>query len=109
MISHLEVDKTKFHVNATQGPPRVMTSEKETHMKKFIGEGLAPKVIRPSNLAYYSQVHLVPKPSEENVKNNGEATPTTPRTWRTIIDYKKFNKCITTHNSDLTQYITKNI
>ena len=39
-------------------------------------------------MAYYSQVHLVLKPSEENVKNNGEATPTTPRTWRTIIDYK---------------------
>ena len=78
-------------------------------MKKFISEGPAPKVIRPSNLAYDSQVHLVPKPFEENVKNNGEATPTTPRTWRTIIDYKKSISVLPHTTLTLPQYITNDI
>ena len=91
----IEVDSTKFNVSANQGPPRMMTSEKEEHIKKFIEEGLKSKVIRPSNSAYYSQVHLVPKPSPEPID---KSAPCGLRKWRTTIDYRKFNKCITTQH-----------
>ena len=94
----IEVDSVKFNVGANnQGAPRLMTAEKEHHIKKFIEEGLISKVIRPSNSAYYSQVHLVPKPSNEPVVNdNVHLCP--PRKWRTTIDYRRFNKCITTQH-----------
>ena len=91
----IEVDSKKFKVSANQGPPRMMTSEKEQHIKKFIEEGLLSKVIRPSNSAYYSQVHLVPKPIPEPID---KSAPCGPRKWRTTIDYRKFNKCITTQH-----------
>ena len=91
----IEVDSKKFKVSANQGPPRMMTSEKEQHIKKFIEEGLRSKVIRPSNAAYYSQVHLVHKPSPEPID---KSAPCGPRKWRTTIDYRKFNKCITTQH-----------
>ena len=58
----IEIDKAKFETKKAQGPPRMMSAEKDAHMEKFITEGLKSNVIRPSNARYYSQVHLVVKP-----------------------------------------------
>jgi hypothetical protein len=61
----IEIDKAKFETKKAQGPPRMMSAEKDAHMEKFITEGLKSKVIRPSNARYYSQVHLVVKPEAD--------------------------------------------
>ena len=63
----VEIDQGIFMTRRSQGPPRMMTSEKELHIKKFIEEGLRNNIIRPSHQAYYSQVHLVAKPLLEEV------------------------------------------
>ena len=61
----IEIDRAKFETKQAQGPPRMMSAEKDAHMEKFITEGLKSKVIRPSNARYYSQVHLVVKPEAD--------------------------------------------
>ena len=61
----IEIDRAKFETPQAQGPPRMMTVEKDIHMEKFITEGLKSNVIRPSNARYYSQVHLVVKPQTD--------------------------------------------
>ena len=62
----IEVDCKKFMTKQSQGPPRMMTVEKEQHIRKFIAEGLESDIIRASNAAHYSQVHLVAKPMNES-------------------------------------------
>ena len=96
----IEVDSKKFMTKASQGPPRMMTAEKESHIRKFITEGLESDIIRPSNAAYYSQVHLVVKPTNDAHRAHGANMTSTveakvPRKWRTTIDYRFFNQCIT--------------
>ena len=81
----IEVDSKKFMTKQSQGPPRMMTTEKESHIEKFIAEGLKSNIIRPSKATHYSQVHLVAKPTDD---------PTVKK-WRTTIDYRFFNQCIT--------------
>ena len=87
-----------------------MTAEKDAHMAKFITEGLRTNVIRPNTARYYSQVHLVAKPqadattAKHNVhidKTSNDQSPqasslsnTIPREWRTTIDYRHYNTCI---------------
>ena len=61
----IEIDRAKFETKQAQGPPRIMSAEKDAHMEKFITEGLKSNVIRPSNSRYYSQVHLVVKPEAD--------------------------------------------
>ena len=51
----------------SQGPPRMMTIDKEQHIRKFIDEGLESNIIRASNAVHYSQVHLVAKPMNEQI------------------------------------------
>ena len=81
----IEVDSKKFNVSQNQGPPRMMTSEKEEHIEKFITEGLKLKVIRPFNSTYYSQVHLVPKPSNE--PTDSKIATCVPRKGQMTTDY----------------------
>ena len=68
----IEIDKAKFETKKAQGPPRMMSAEKDAHMEKFITEGLKSNVIRPSNARYYSQVRLVVKPEADatTIKTN---------------------------------------
>ena len=89
-----------------------MTAEKDAHMAKFITEGLRTNVIRPSKARYYSQVHLVAKPQADattakhnvHIDNTSKLTSPSassisnksiPREWRTTIDYRHYNTCIT--------------
>ena len=88
-----------------------MTAEKDAHMEKFISEGLRTNVIRPSKARYYSQVHLVAKPQADattaklNAHIDNKSTDQPPqagstsishtREWRTTIDYRHYNTCIT--------------
>ena len=58
----LKVDARKWETRRSQGPPRVMSIDKERHLRNFIEESLANDIIRPSTSNHYSQVHLVPKP-----------------------------------------------
>ena len=109
----IEIDRVKFETKKAQGPPRLMTAEKDAHMAKFISEELRTNVIRPSNARYYSQVHLVVKPQADantdrhNAHIDGKSMnstpqacsisipPPKPREWRTTIDYRHYNTCIT--------------
>ena len=59
----IDVDATRWMTKTSQGPPRLMSATKEKHVKAFVEEGLAQRIIRPSTQAHYSQVHLVPKPA----------------------------------------------
>ena len=79
------VDSTKWETRTSQGPPRMMSSEKEEHIRKFVEEGLSQGIIRPCKEAHYSQVHLVPKP----------AGPDGKKKMRTTIDYRFLNQCST--------------
>ena len=63
----------------------MMTAENEQHIEKFINEGLLSKVIRPSNSTYYSQVHLVPKPSNE--PTDSKIATCVPRKGQMTTDY----------------------
>ena len=88
-----------------------MTAEKDAHMAKFISEGLRTNVIRPSKARYYSQVHLVAKPladattAKHIAHIDNKSTDPSPqassisnpitREWRTTIDYRHYNTCIT--------------
>jgi hypothetical protein len=63
----ITVDAEKWETKRSQGPPRMMSFEKETHLRKFIEESIANKIIRPSTASHYSQVHLVPKPPNATV------------------------------------------
>jgi hypothetical protein len=58
----IEVDKSKWDVRQNTGPPRMLSLQKESHLRKFIDEGLAHGIIRRSTATHYSQVFLVPKP-----------------------------------------------
>jgi len=100
----IEIDRVTFESRKAQGPPRLMTAEKDAHMAKFISEGLRTNVIRPSKARYYSQVHLVVKPQADantarhNAHIDGKSMnstpqacsisipPPKPREWRTTID-----------------------
>ena len=62
----------------------MMTAEIEQHIEKFINEFLS-KVIRPSNSTYYSQVHLVPKPSNEST--DSKIATCVPRKGQMTTDY----------------------
>jgi hypothetical protein len=93
----IEVNKEKFMTKQSQGPPRMMTIDKEQHIRKFIDEGLESNIIRASNAVHYSQVHLVAKPMNEQIhkKTTTEVASLVPKKWRTTIDYRFFNQCIT--------------
>jgi hypothetical protein len=58
-------------------PPRTQTRAKEIEIERQIRKMIANNVIRPSQAAHYSQVHLTPKP-------NGK--------WRFCIDYRALNE-----------------
>ena len=90
----LDVDKEKFCTRTSQGPPRIMTGEKEIHMRNFITEGLEQNIIRASNATHYSQVHLVVKPSGDNGSSHAGVDTKAPRKWRTTIDYRFLNQCL---------------
>jgi hypothetical protein len=75
----LKVDLEKWHSNKHRGPPRPQTKSKQREIEKQIAGLIKLKVVEPSTAAYYSQVHLVPKP--------------TPDEWRFCLDYVKFNDC----------------
>jgi hypothetical protein len=81
----IQVDAVKWKTKKSQGPPRMMSFEKEQHIRSFVEEGLANNIIRPSSATHYSQVHLVPKPpSADGTKK-----------MRTTIDFRYLNECST--------------
>jgi hypothetical protein len=79
----ITVDAEKWETRRSQGPPRIMSFEKEQHLRKFIEESVANNIIRPSTASHYSQVHLVPKPP----------SPDGTKKMRTTIDYRYLNEC----------------
>lgn len=72
----INVDLTKWHSKKHRLPPRTQTRAKEYEIERQIKKMLANNVIKPSQAAYYSQVHMTPKP-------NGK--------WRFCIDYRYLN------------------
>ena len=73
----IETDLQAWQLPKNRGPARIQTRTKEEEIEMQINEMLSIGLIRPSQAAYYSQVHLVPKP-------NGS--------WRFCIDYRNLNK-----------------
>ena len=72
----IETDLSSWHHPRNRGPPRKQTNTKELEIEQQVNEMLALGLIRASQAAYYSQVHLVSKP-------NGK--------WRFCIDYRNLN------------------
>ena len=79
----IEVDAEKWQTRRSQGPPRIMSFEKEKHLRSFVEEGLRYEIIRPSTACHYSQVHLVPKPPAADGTKK----------MRTTIDFRFLNEC----------------
>ena len=73
----LKVDEKKWQQTRNRGPPRTQTLAKEYEIERQIKKMLANNVIKPSQAAYYSQVHLEPKPNNK---------------WRFCIDFRPLNE-----------------
>jgi hypothetical protein len=73
-----EVDYTAWQKPKNRLPPRIQTRAKEYEIERQINKMIANNIIKPSQAAYYSQVHLTPKP-------NGK--------WRFCLDYRPLNGC----------------
>ena len=87
----IEIDRAKFETKQAQDPPRMMSTEKDIHMEKFITEGLKSNVIRPSNARYYSQVHLVIKPqADATTAKSATETLTSPSDTTYSTEYDCF-------------------
>jgi len=80
----IEVDCAKWEVNATRGPPRMQSAEKNEFIRDFVENGLDLGMLSPAPLVeHYSQVHCVPKPtSSDGVKQ-----------WRPTLDLRFMNSC----------------
>ena len=71
----------------------MMSAEKDIHKEYFITEGFKSNVIRPSDVRYYSQVHLVVKPVQtllhkrptQHIRRDMTARLTLPRQCRLMI------------------------
>lgn len=74
----IKIDYTKWQTNRNRGPPRTQTRAKEYEIERQINKMIANNVIKPSQAAYYSQVHLAPKP---------------PDKWRFCLDFRGLNDC----------------
>ena len=72
----IEIDYSKWQVNANRGSARFFNQEKEAELKKQVDLYLELGVIQRSQSLYHSQVHLVPKPDGSH---------------RLVIDYRNFN------------------
>ena len=83
----LEVDRRKWHVPQNRGPARRQSAEKQQATKEFVTDAVAKKVVSKSTAAFYSQVHVVPKP---------HPVPGKPAKWRFCIDYRALNLATTT-------------
>ncbi len=74
----LNVDMSKWQKTRNRLPARVQTRAKEYEIERQINKMLANNVIKPSQAAYYSQVHLEPKPDNK---------------WRFCLDFRELNNC----------------
>ena len=73
----IEVDKRSWENPAkNRTAPRPQTWAKNEEIRRQLDNYLAEDIIEPSNAAFYSQVHLVPKPDGA---------------WRFCIDYRNLN------------------
>ena len=79
----LIVDKNKWCVRSNQGPPRTQGIEKNKEITKQLNELINCKVIRKSNAAFYSQIHMVAKPLLMG----------SPQPPRMCIDFRNMNAC----------------
>jgi hypothetical protein len=82
----LDLDLTRWQVNANRTPPRVVSKEKESVMIKQIQEHLDQNIIKPSTSPYWSQVLMVPKPPSEDGSKR----------WRFCCDLRNLNSCTKT-------------
>jgi hypothetical protein len=76
----IEIDLDKWQTSKNRLPPRAQTRAKEYEIERQLNKMIANNIIKPSQAAYYSQVHLAPKP-------NGK--------WRFCLDYIRMNDCCT--------------
>ena len=72
----LKVDLAKWQVSSNSGPPRHQTGLKQVETKQQVEKLLAAEAIQTSQAAFYSQVHLVPKPHGK---------------WRFCVDFRYLN------------------
>jgi hypothetical protein len=77
----LEVNENIWHDPGNALGPRLHTPVKQAEIAKQVNKMKPLGVIADSQAAYYSQVHLTPKP------NPGE--------WRFCIDYRRLNSATT--------------
>jgi hypothetical protein len=76
----LEVDHTRWHSSAARLPPRLQGAVKGKEILLQTSQMLELGLIRPSQEAYHSQVHLVRKPNDK---------------WRFTIDFRLLNDATT--------------
>jgi hypothetical protein len=74
----LEVDESVWNDSKNSLAPRHHSQAKHAEVYKQVNKMLPLGVIRESNVEFYSQVHLTPKP--------------TPGEWRFCIDYRRLNE-----------------
>lgn len=72
-------DVKRWQSHQNQLPPRVQSQRKEEALRAIINEMLEQGIIEKSQEAYYSQVHMVPKPGAK---------------WRLCVDYRNLNELI---------------
>jgi hypothetical protein len=73
----IEIDRAKWEVPRNRLPQRNHSTEKQRSIRKQVDALLELGVIEESRAAYWSQVHLVPKP--------------TPGEWRFTLDFVQLN------------------
>jgi hypothetical protein len=75
-----KIDSAKWFHSRNQQSPRVHSEAKQREVIKQVEKFRKLNVIKPSNAAYWSQVHLAPKPNNE---------------WRFCVDFRNLNDCMT--------------
>ena len=73
----LDVDKEKWCKESNSKPPRPQSQLKRDEIKRQVDKMLELGLIRPSQAAFWSQVHLAPKANNE---------------WRFCIDFRNLNE-----------------
>jgi Reverse transcriptase (RNA-dependent DNA polymerase) len=86
----LKVDEGLWQTPANQGPPRLMSQQKEQDLRENVEDLVKNNVVQPSTAGYYSHPVLVPKPNDPKT---GER-----RRDRMTVDFRNLNRCTADNN-----------